>query len=585
MRRLIPLLAVLAGLIVTQPLSAQRVSGVVADSATGAPVGTGFIVLLDEEGNEVARGLSSQAGRFTLEAPRAGRYRLRSERIGYTPTFSPFFTLGRQETVERTLSVTALAVRLETIEVAAEQQCRTRPQEGISTAAVWEEARKALAAASWTAAQQTYRYTSHSYERDLDEGRRDVLNEQSQTVTGYATAPFRSRDPELLFDEGYIVRSGDGTLYYAPDANVMLHDSFLDTHCFVVERATGSRPGMIGLAFEPARGRHVPDIQGVLWIEETSSELQSLEFTYTNQPYDLRDNRIGGTVEFMQVPSGAWIVHRWQIRMPTVNVIPATRDAFGARYRQFRMQGFRDSGSEIMQITTVNGATVYAAELATLAGVVIDSTLVVPRPLANALVRVAGTEYASNTDGSGRFQLAAPLSGQYTVTFSHLRMDSLGLIAPERRVTLAPGRRETVMLVAPPVADILAARCPDTPVASNRRVLLGVVQDAETRAPVSGAQVFASWQRIAESAGVVTGAVEFETNAVANSAGIYTLCGLPVNWVVNVHAEYQNMTSGRAKLIFEGNNVAIGWDDGSLARDYYAPFWVWKLDLLVRKEK
>jgi hypothetical protein len=300
MRRSVSFLIVLAGLTLTHPLSAQRVRGVVADSATGAPVGVGFVVLLDEEGNEVARGLSSQSGQFTLEAPRAGRYRLRSERIGYAPTFSPFFDVGRRETVEHMLSLTALPVRLETIEVAAEQRCRTRPQEGISTATVWEEARKALAAASWTAAQRTYHYTSNSYERDLDDQRRHVLNEQSRTVTGFATAPFRSRDAELLYDEGYIVRGDNGTFYYAPDANVMLHDSFLDTHCFLVERDPDDHPGLIGLALEPVPGRPVSDIEGVLWIEEMSSELQSLEFTYTNQPHELRDDRIGGTVEFMQ---------------------------------------------------------------------------------------------------------------------------------------------------------------------------------------------------------------------------------------------------------------------------------------------
>jgi hypothetical protein len=270
--------------------------------------------------------------------------------------------------------------------------------------------------------------------------------------------------------------------------------------------------------------------------------------------------------------------------MPTVGVVRATRDAFGDRDRQFLLQGFRDSGSEVIEITSLDGATVYAAELSMLAGVVLDSTLTVPRPFAGAAVSIAGTDFSTTTDGRGRFQLAAPLSGQYTVTFSHTRLDSIGLIAPGQQVTLAPGRRATVTLVAPPVPTILAMHCPDTPISSTRRVLLGVVREGESRAPVAGARVLASWQRIAEAGGAVTGAVEWEATAVANSAGVYTLCGLPVGRAVTVRAEHGDMASGTARVSFQGTSVSVGWD-GAFGRSYYAPYWVWKLDLLVRREK
>src|SRR5258705_7676332 len=78
---------------VATPLASQVVTGAVVDSAMTTPVGEGFVVLLGEGGREVARTLTGADGRFSLRAPRPGRYRLRSERIGYVAFVAPPFDL------------------------------------------------------------------------------------------------------------------------------------------------------------------------------------------------------------------------------------------------------------------------------------------------------------------------------------------------------------------------------------------------------------------------------------------------------------------------------------------------------------
>ncbi len=56
----------------------------------------------------------------------------------------------------------------------------------------------------------------------------------------------------------------------------------------------------------------------MLWLDEATSQLLTLEVTFTNLPEGVQDPRAGGTVDFMQLPSGAWIVQRWQVRTPHI---------------------------------------------------------------------------------------------------------------------------------------------------------------------------------------------------------------------------------------------------------------------------
>ena len=561
--------------------SGQTISGQVVDSTSRSPVGTGFVVLIDGAGRELIRTLTTAQGRFSVEiGPTVlGPFRLRSERIGYRQFTSPPIEVARDETLEYQLVVGALPVRLAAIDVEEDRQCRTRPAEGRQTAVVWEEARKALAAASWAADRGIYRYQSVLYERQLDARRHEVIEERTRVSAGYYKTPFSSQDPEVLVEDGFVVLRDGDNWYYAPDANVLRSEAFLGTHCFRVVREEKDRPGQIGLAFKPVPGRDLPDIDGTLWLDEETAELRSVDYRYTDEPNDIRDNRIGGTVEFMPVGGGAWIVNKWQIRMPAMALIEVkdARMARGTR-QEVVMNGFLDAGGEVVEITSRLGQSLYQAPVSHVTGEVFDSARVVPAPLSRATVRVAGTSFHDTTDFRGRFEITAPLSGNYRLTFDHPRTDSLGFVAPERAVELRPGHTERVDLAIPPMPVLLEGICGDQDLDRESRILVGLVWDGATGAPFAGATVSARWQSIgAGREGTVVGRrfQELEATAVTDSHGFYAICTLELDRPAYIVASRANRRSTPTRVVFEYDGVAVGNEF------YHNDRIIWKLDIAL----
>ncbi|MBE0594976.1 MAG: hypothetical protein IH616_21535, partial [Gemmatimonadales bacterium] len=259
------------------------------DSLTGALLGSGFVILEDAAGSEVARELVSYAGRFTVRAPGSGRYRLRWARIGYRTVISGDLDLAAGAAVPYVFRVVPMAVQLGAIEVRGKRRCDARPANVEETAAVWAEVQKALEATEWSDRQSSVRYTWYSFVREWNPNRRELQDEQGRTQRALTSRPFSTVEPERLAAEGYVVERVPDVWYYLPDANTLLDDTFLDTHCFWVTRDERERPGQIGLAFEPAPGRTVADVVGALWIDEGTLQLRELAVTYVNLPWDFRD--------------------------------------------------------------------------------------------------------------------------------------------------------------------------------------------------------------------------------------------------------------------------------------------------------
>ena len=342
---------------VPRTLAPQVVVGQVVDAASAAPVGEGFVVLLDEQGREIARTLTGGDARFLLRAPGPGRYQLRSERIGYVALVGPAFTLEQDQTLTHQLPVTALALQLAAVEITGRTTCRLNPDRALATAAVWEEVRKALAAAVWTARQPAYRYRAVEYRRDW-EFARGARTETSDTLVGHWRALWVSRPAAELAERGYIRTEGDSTVYDGPDAGVIQDSTFLGSHCFTLASRSASGAAQVGLAFEPEPRRRLPDVRGILWIDQRTGELRVLDYHYTRVPEGLDDDRIGGKIEFLRLPSGAWIVQRWQIRMPRVG-LEMFRLPSGYEERRLRVLGFRERGGEVLEVRALDGRIVY----------------------------------------------------------------------------------------------------------------------------------------------------------------------------------------------------------------------------------
>ncbi len=153
-----------------------------------------MMTLMDRDGNPVERTLTNTStGLFELRAPGPGEYRVRAERIGYATTFSAFFGISAGETFTVEVSAPVEAVTLEGITAAVGPRCEVRPEEGMAVARVWNEARKALAAAAWTQERGLYRYEMLGINRLLDERGRRVEVEDRVYRQSLVPAPYVAR--------------------------------------------------------------------------------------------------------------------------------------------------------------------------------------------------------------------------------------------------------------------------------------------------------------------------------------------------------------------------------------------------------
>ncbi len=261
-----------------------------------------------------ASDLTAQAVRGRLLD--AGVFRLRAERIGFENSLSNEITLLANQTVSEELTASSSAIVLPLLAVESETECRVRPEEGYATYVLWEEARKALQVTEHTAA--GYRFDAVMYQRHVNLWGEALEQGDTQFVSMAGRHPFRSVPIEELEEQGFAREAEEGTYYYGPDAEVLLSDGFLDSHCF---RYRTAGDVVVGLAFEPVRKvRDRVDVEGVLWLDRETSHLRTLEFSYTGVA---RPTHLGtgpgpyGQMVFDQLPSGGWIVREWWIRTPT----------------------------------------------------------------------------------------------------------------------------------------------------------------------------------------------------------------------------------------------------------------------------
>jgi carboxypeptidase family protein len=353
--------AILACGVGVRAAAAQAIRSTLVGAGSGEPVSGAFVVVTDTAGREIARALTDEAGRVSLDLV-PGTYRLLVLRIGVARWRTPAFRLAAGDTLTTPIQAPETPVLLSAIEVRADRHCRLRPEEGSAAATLWEEARKALEATEWTIAHPVYRFQARRYLRLFGPAGDRTFEERHETA-GYSTWPFVSLAPESLAAGGFAQPDSLGTMtYYGPDLPVLLSETFLARHCFRVPRtAEAAQDSLVGLEFEPVESHGHVDIAGVLWLDRRSAELRELEFRYTNLGR-WAGRGATGLVIFERLPNRAWVTRRWSIRMPVPQIgrkplvlgglVPtALIDTIG-------VAGYREEGGWITVVRSATGRTV-----------------------------------------------------------------------------------------------------------------------------------------------------------------------------------------------------------------------------------
>lgn len=391
---------------------AQGISGTVRDALTSDALPGVLISVLDVDGERVRGVLSDAAGRFVVEVP-MGRYQLRAERIGLRTETTEPFDLNTLRMRFELIEMAPRAVRIDGLVVDSRvRSCRIDPEAAVRIQRWWLEIKTALDASSILQREQFAHFQVEKFEREWGADLRRIVTENRRVEVSLSSRPFASAGAEFLADGGFV----QGDIFYAPDADVLLSDIFLSQHCFSLV-VDDERDHQLGLRFEPTRARAVTDITGTLWVDTTTAELQNLDFRYANLDGAI-ENESGGLVAFEYLPSGAWIVSEWYIRMPKVGL---RRE--GGR-QEFFLLGYIDVGGEVAPLPDL-ATDVMGGAMGAIRGVVFDS--IRGGGLAGATVTVLGTGIQATTDVVGEFILINVPVGRHKVTFFHTDTDAWGL--------------------------------------------------------------------------------------------------------------------------------------------------------------
>jgi len=334
----------------------------------GTPVLEALIILLDDQGRERGRTVTSPSGSFDLRAPDAGRYRLQVLRIGQRGWETPPFDVAMDQISRSTVKVPDRPFELPELTTAVRRpDCGVTLGDASVGAALLEAAQTALGLAEAEIATGRRIYSIETYRRTVPV----VGASQDSTATKGTLAdwPVQSADPDSLRRTGFV--QGDwpapsplreapqvGPTYFAPDARVLFTDWFLGTHCISVDtRADRSSEPRVVALFKPAKGtRDAAGLDGWLEFDPTSFALRSLNFNFAARPRWAPKGSVGGEIRFARLPDGVWLPVQWTMRAPVPKV-----GGDGSRYRFF---GVVEAGGRVTAVRGPGGQRDSRAEAA-----------------------------------------------------------------------------------------------------------------------------------------------------------------------------------------------------------------------------
>lgn len=485
----VTVLAILA----TSEAAAQTVRGSVIERGSNTPL-VGALVTLDIEGTAanvtpLRRTTTNQAGTYSIRAPGAGRFRLTFRRIGARAHIEAV-TLSADAVLEVNVQLDAFT-SLPAVAVRDSSLCIARNADNVRVAALWEAARTSLSVLTASSAEtitgaRLVRFTRQRNSDDFEISGEELHSYDARD--GIGEPLFRSRSGDAFSKSGFWRMDGLTTEFFAPDADALLSAAFLVDHCFGLRDGRREQTGLVGLTFEPVRGRPVSEVSGTLWLDANTNELQLLELEWLGLPPSLRHDRVGAQVQFLRLPTGAVIVKRWSLVMPQFarSEEGGLRSAFG--------------NAHSLRLVEEGGLVIhYGLERFERPGVVSGSVARASGgPMRWARVRLMGLPHEAVVDSAGRFEFDSVPPGPHSVVVEHSEFDAFGFRVAEVEFLLDEGATRQFTLRAPSENEMVRRLCPGDN--SRDATLRVVLLDAATSRPVAIAAVRLHWlQRVTTS--------------------------------------------------------------------------------------
>ena len=546
--RAVLMLAAVAG--IAAPAAGQTIGGTVRESDGGLPIPGAFISLLDDSGAVVRSGFTSASGAFSLTAPAPGRHRLRVERIGYETWTTEPYEIAAEDVIHVTVEVPPRPVRLRDLHVEVSAACVDDPTQGAALATAWEELRKALETAVWAEGRGDLRFTLIRWERVLERRSLAVREATSRMYRMRPLPPFESVPARRLMRAGFVIPVADSSEFHAPDATVLLSPEFRAAHCFGVRRATIGGVRKLGIEFRPRELLMMVQIEGTLWLDEESAELDRVELSYLNLPVTRRVDRslIGAELVFDRLPDGPFYVREWWIRFPL--------------YEEGSFTGYKHGGGSVRRAS--GGGESWQMGQGVAAGLVRDSLSgqplagagIVLRPWEEAdaflpLPNPAETPFSTISDDGGRFVVGGLPDGVYALSVSHPRLWATGVRTNETRVVVEALSVAELEVWTPSASTLYERICPGSSAGDGEGAVVGVTRDVATGGAVPGVEVQASWSvPLGRS-----GARGVYQSVHSDEEGRFAICAVPLDGPVRLQA------SGSADAVQFERDDHVVWRD------------------------
>jgi hypothetical protein len=549
---------------------AQQIRGVVRDATTSAPLAGAVVTLVDSAGVTASRTIADAEGRFGLEsAPHAARLHL--IRIGYKPRD---VELPSRPDAVLQLAMVRLPPILAAVRVTDHELCPGSADRG-SAFQLWEEARDGLLASVVAREAKPADATKLVFERDLAPVDDRVRRQRVTMQVGRTTRPFVAAFPARTFAErGYMREDSAGRTYSAPDADVLLDESFAVTHCFHRQAADIAHPSQVGLAFAPVPGRDsIVDVSGVVWLDDSVPALRSLDFRFVNLEPAAASFNTGGHLEFRAMPNGVSFVEWWVLRLPVL-VFSQAKDMYGrptplpARRQDrsmLRVAEVHESGGQVTAASWADGIT-WRQRPNAIVGTVVQrdgST-----PVANALATLAGTGDTTLSGPDGQFTFARVLPGKYNLTVIDTTLHAFTSDRVETRsIQVVRGEIAEVRVTLSPLADVIADLCRGQRMRERTSLLVGRVAPPPGSA-MQRARIHASWQASFNSGNPVpvdqgaSHAVSID-NATqdidVDDRGHFVVCGVARDRPIQLRFLHGNTTADTVVFVRDSLMKTVEW--------------------------